>query len=150
MDGAYYGEGFPGGEVALERREEVGGVDADVDEDVEGGDLRDGDGDEAAVRVVHEEVAAEGARGVVVDAAGAVGDVGHDEGFGAGAEAGDDVGDGGREEEEAFGELEGDFLGLRGPDAVDGFVELEAVVGREEGYRCCDVGVVEDLWGYLV
>lgn len=150
LDGAYYGEGFTRGEISLQRREQVGRVDADVDEDVEGRDFGDRDGDEAAVRVVHEEVAPQGPRGVVVDAAGAVGDVGHDEGFGARAEAGDYVGDGGGEEEEAFGELEGDLFGEAGPDAVDGFGELEAVVGGEEGYCGCYVGVVEDLRGYLV
>ena len=77
--------------------EEVGGVDADVDEDVEGFDLGYVYGDETAVGVVDEEITAHGSRGVVVDAAGSVGDVAHDEGFDAGAELGEDVGDGGCE-----------------------------------------------------
>ena len=128
----------------------MGGVDADVDEDVEGGDFGYVDGDQAAVRVVHEEVAAKGAGGVVIDAAGAVGDVAHDEGFGAGAEAGEDVGDGGGEEEETFGELEGDFFGAGGADAMDCLWDLEGIVGWEESYCFDDVGVVEDLGWDLV
>ena len=77
---------------------------------------------------MHEQVAAEGASGVVVDAAGAIGDVAHDEGFGAGTELGEDVGDGGGEHEETLRHLEGDFGGARGADAVDGFLYLEVVV----------------------
>ena len=144
LDGSDQGEGFAGGEVAGEGREEVRRVDADVDEDVQRFDLRHVDGDEAAVGVVHEEVAAECPRRVVVDAACAVGDVAHDEGFGARAEAREDVGDGGGEEEEAFGELERDFLRRRAADAVDGFGDFEAVVCREEGDCGEDVWVVGD------
>lgn len=111
LDGADGGDGLAGLEVAFERGEEVRGVDADVDENVQRFDLGDVHGDQAAVGVVDEQVAAEGARGVVVDAAGAVGDVAHDEGLDARAELGEDVGDGGREDEQAFGELEGDSFG---------------------------------------
>lgn len=150
LDGSDHREGFAGGKVPLESGEQVHGVDADVDEDVESGDVSHGDGDEAAVGVVHEQVAAEGAGGVIVDAAGAVGDVAHDEGFGAGAEASDDVGDGGGEEEETFGELQGDSLGARAADAVDGFGELEGVVGGQEGDGGGYVGVVKDGGGNLV
>lgn len=150
LDRADHCDCLAGGEVAGDSREEVRGVDGDVDEDVEGGDLGDGDGDEAGVRVVHEEVAGEGAGREVVDAAGAVGDVAHDDGFDARAELGEDVGDGGGEEEEAFGHLEGYFGGAVGADAVDGFVEFEGVVGGEEGDGRVDVGIVEDLRRDLV
>lgn len=73
------------------------GVDADIDEDVESFDLCDVYWDETAVRVVDKEIATQGARGIVVDAAGAVCDVSHDEGFCSWAELGDDIGDGGCE-----------------------------------------------------
>lgn len=128
----------------------MGGVDADVDEDVEGGDFGYVDGDQAAVCVVHEEVAAEGAGGVVIDAAGAVCHIAHDDGFGAGAEAGEDVGDGGGEEKETFGELEGDFFGAGGANAMDCLWDLEGVVGWEERYCFDDVGVIKDLGWDLV
>ena len=144
LDGADEGEGAAGGDVGREGREQVRGVDADADEDVEGRDAGDRDGDQAAVRVVHEEVAAEGPRGVVVDAAGAVGDVGHDEGGGVGAEARQNVGDGRREEEEPFGELQRDFAGVAAADAVDRFGDFEGVVGREARDRFVDGRVVED------
>ena len=54
--------------------------------------------------VVHHEFAAQGARGEVVDAAGAVGDVAHDDGVRARVLR-DDVGDGRPEHAEALGEL---------------------------------------------
>lgn len=68
-------------------------VDFDVDEDVEAGKGGGIDGDEAAVAEVDEEVGAERVGGEVVDAAGAVGDVGEDEAGGGGGEGGEDVGD---------------------------------------------------------
>jgi len=74
-------------EVALDGSEEVGDVDANINEDIKGFDRRDRDGDQAAVGVVHEEVAAQGSRCVVVDAACAVRYVAHYQGRGAGAEA---------------------------------------------------------------
>jgi hypothetical protein len=117
-------------------------VDLDVDEDVEGLDLGDIDGDEAGVGVVDEHVAAECSGGVVVDAAGAVGDVAHDDDLNPGAKLGQDVGDGGGEEEEAFGHLESDLFGAGGADAVDALVELEIVVAGEEGDGFVDGGVV--------
>lgn len=150
LDGADDGDGLARGEVALERGQEVGGVDADVDKDVEGLDLCHVDGDEAAVGVVDEQVAAHGAGGVVVDAAGAVGDVAHDEGLDTRAELGEDVGDGGGEEEEALRHLQGDLLGARGADAVDGFGNFEAVVGGEDGDGGLECRIIEDLGGYLV
>lgn len=132
------------GEVAFYGREEVGRVDADGDEHVEDLDLGDVDGDQAGVGVVHEEVAAHCARGEVVDAAGAVGHVAHDEGLCAGAEGSDDVGQGAGEEEQAFGELEGDAFCGGGADGVDGFGELKVVVCGEEGGGFGEGGVVQD------
>ena len=150
LDGAHEGDGLSRGEVALQRGEQVGRVDADINEDVERLDLGDINGDEAAVRVVHEQVAAECAGGVVVDAARAIGDVAHDEGLDARAELDEDVGDGGGEEEQALGHLEGDLSGARGADAVDGLGDLEAVVGGEQGYGGPEVGVLCDFLGHLV
>lgn len=69
----------------------MGCVDADVHENVEGFDGGDVYWYQAAVRVVHQKIAAEGARGVVVDTAGAVRDIAHDEGFNAIAEFGEDI-----------------------------------------------------------
>lgn len=145
LDGAYEGDGLAGGEVLGNGVDEVGGVDADGDEDVEGGNLGDGDGDQAAMGVVDQEVAAKRSCRVVVDAAGAVGDVAHDQGGGAGAELGEDVGDGRGKEQQPLGELQGDGLGPGGANAVDAFVDLEAVVGREEGDCVVDVLVVQDV-----
>lgn len=79
--------------------------------------------------VVHEEVAAERARSVVVNAACAVCDVTHDEGFHAGAEGLDDVGEGAGEEEEALGHLQGHPRRRGLADVVDGLVDFEVVVG---------------------
>ncbi len=106
------------------------GVDGDVDEDVEGGDLGRGDRYQAGVRVVHEQVTAQSASGVVIDAAGAVGDVAHDEGFASRTELGEDVGDGGCEQEETFRELKGHTFGTGRADPMDCFGDLERVVGR--------------------
>ena len=100
--------------------------------------------------VVHEEVAAERAGGVVVDAAGAVGDVGHDEGFCGGAELGQDVGDGGGEEEEAFRHLQSHLFRTRRTDSVDGLVELEVVILWEKGDGLVDGRVVENIIGGVV
>lgn len=150
LDRPDHGYCFAGCEVAVQCRKEVLGVDGDIDEDVEGLDLCDIHGDEAGMGIVDEEVAAEGAGGVVVDAAGAVGDVSHDDCFNAWAELGEDVGDGGGEEEEAFRHLEGYFGGAVGADAVDGLVEFERVIRGEEGDGGVDVGVIEDLGRDLV
>ena len=63
------------------------------------------DGYEAAVSVVDEELAVERARRVVVDAAGAVGDVGHDDRVGARVLL-DDVGQRRREHRQALRQLQ--------------------------------------------
>ena len=69
-------------EVRLQRLDEVETVELDVDEDVEHGDVGGlVHGDEAAVAVVHHQLAAEGARRVVVHAARAVRHVRHDDGL---------------------------------------------------------------------
>lgn len=130
--------------------EELPRVDCDLDEDVEHGDGGGIDGDEAAVAEVHEEVDVERARGEVVDAAGAVGDVAEDEAVGDGGEGGEDVGDDERVHEEALRELESDAGGVRGARAPDDFVDLEIVVGWEEGDGGVERGVVEEGVGDLV
>lgn len=114
--------------------EEVGDVDFDVDEDVEAGEGGGVDGDEAAVAVVNEEVGGEGGGGEVIDAAGAVGDIGEDVAVGDIGEGGEDVGEGEGVHEEALRELKGEALGAGGEDAPHRLVNLEVVVGREDGY----------------
>ena len=57
LDGSYYCDGFAGGEVAFEGGDEVGGVDANVDEDVEGFYRGDVHRDETAMRVMYQQVA---------------------------------------------------------------------------------------------
>ena len=64
-----------------------------------------------AVSVVHHQLAAERARRVVVYAAGAVGDVGHDDGVGARVLR-DDVGEGRREDGKALRQLQRNLLCL--------------------------------------
>ena len=147
LNGADEGDGLSSGEVLSYGVDEVASVDANGDEDVQSGHVGDGDGYQAAVRIVDKQVATEGAGGEVVDAACAVGHVAHDQGGGAGAEAREDVGDGGGEEEQALGKLQGDGGGARGADAMDAFVDLEVVVRRQEGDGGVDVGVVEDRVG---
>jgi hypothetical protein len=97
-----------------------------------------------------EEVAAKGARCVVVDAACAVSDVAHNEGFSSRAKLRENVGNCGCEEEEALGKLEGDALGARGSDAMDCLGDFEGVVLGEEVDGGEDFGVFEDRCGDLV
>lgn len=137
-------------EVALEGGKKVGCVDADVDEDVKGFDLCYVDRDQAGVGVVDEEVAAEGARRVIINAACAVGDVSHDEGFSTWAELGKDIGYCSRKEKKAFGKLEGYAFCAGSSDAVDGFGDFERVVLWEEVDGGEDIGIIEDLGGYLI
>lgn len=91
LNGADHGDGLACGEVALEGGKEVSDVDADVDKDVESLDLCHVDGDETAVGVVDEEIASERPRCVVVDAAGAIGDIAHDECLDAWAKLHEDI-----------------------------------------------------------
>lgn len=86
-------------EVPHHRLDQVFDVDPDVDENVQRLDLGHMDRDETAVGVVNHQIAAERPGGEVVDAAGPVRDVAHDERFDSGAELDEDVGDGGGEEE---------------------------------------------------
>ncbi len=137
-------------EVALEGGEKVGCVDADVDEDIEGFDLCYIDRNQAGVGVVDEEVTAEGPRRVIVNAACAVSDVSHDEGFGAWAELSKNIGYCGREEKKAFGKLEGYALCTGCSDTVDGFGDFKRVVLWEEIDGGENIGIIEDLGGYLI
>lgn len=150
LDGAHEGDRLAAGKVALERRQQVRRVDANVDKDVQRLDLGHVDGDQAAVRVVHQHVAAQRPRRVVVYAARAVGDVAHDERLDAWAKLRQDVGDGGGEEEKALGHLQRNLGRARGADAVDGFGDLEAVVGRKQRDRFLEVGVLGDFGRYPV
>ena len=105
LNGADHGDGLAGREVALHGSQQMGGVDANLHENVERLDLGDVDGDQAAVRVVNQEVTFQRSRGVIVDTACAVGDVAHDDRLHARAKRRDDVGDGGREDKESLGKL---------------------------------------------
>lgn len=91
LDGAYRGDCLAGLEVALQGREEMGCVDADIDEDVESLDLCDVHRYETAVRVVYQDVTSKRSSGVIVYATGSVGDVAHDECLGPWAELCQDV-----------------------------------------------------------
>jgi hypothetical protein len=93
---------------------------------------------------MHQKIATECARGVVVYTAGAVCDVAHDEGFDAIAEFGEDIGYCGCEQQQTFGELKGDSFCAERADAMDRFGDFEGVVGGEEGDRSKDVGVFGD------
>ena len=145
LDRAYHCDCAARGEVSGDCGEEVFDVYLDVDEDVEGLDFCYVYGDQAAMRVVDEDVAAQGSCRVVVDAAGAVRHIAHYQRAGTRAELGEDVGDGGGEEEEAFGHLEGDFLRAGAADAVDGFGDFEVVVFGQEGDGFVDGFVVQYL-----
>lgn len=130
--------------------QELPRVNGDFDEDVEHGDGGGIDRDEATMAEVHEQVYVERARGQVVDAASAVGDVAEDEAVGDGGESGEDVGYDERVHEEALRELESYAGGVRGAYAPDDFVNLEAVVGRKERNGGVQRRVVEDGVGDLV
>lgn len=137
-------------EVALEGCEEVRGVDADVDEDIQGFDLGYVDGDQAAVGIVDEEVTAQGARSVVIYTACAVSDVAHNEGFDPRAELRENVGYRSCEDQEALWKLESDALRARCAYSVDSLGNLERVVPWEELNGGLDVGIFEDLRRHLV
>lgn len=129
---------------------EVGSVDRDLDKDVESLDGGGVDGDcaepgpsaglqrrlrkeggkltEAAVAVVHHHIASERPRGVVVDAASAIGDISHD-GTLCSAEALDNVDDGAAVHEQPLGHLQRDASSAILLDLSDGFGDLKVVVG---------------------
>lgn len=94
--------------------------------------------------VVHQQVAAKRAGSVVVDAAGPVRDVAHDERLRPGAEGCHDVGDERREQQKSFGKLQRYIACGERADAVDRLVELEGVVGREVCNSGVEGGVLED------
>lgn len=142
LDGSDEGDGLAAGEVSFKRGEEVRRVNANVHEHVKRLDLGHIDGDQAAVGVVHEQVTAEGTGRVVVDAAGAIGDVAHDEGLNARTELGEDVGDCGCEEKQALGHLQGYFFRPGGLDTVYRLGNLKAVVGGEQGDGLLELGVL--------
>lgn len=78
-------------EIAFERRDEVCCVDADVHKDIKRLDGRDVHGNQATMRIMHQKIATQCARCVIVYAAGAVRDVAHDECLDAIAEFGEDI-----------------------------------------------------------
>lgn len=128
LNSADYGDGLPSSKVAFQRRKKVRSIDANVNKDVERLDLGDINRDKATMSIVHQQVTAQRPRRVVINTAGAIRHVPHDEGLDAGAKLRQDVGDCRGEEEQALGHLQGDLFRPRGPDAVDGLGDLEAVV----------------------
>lgn len=150
LDRADEGHGLAAGKVALQRGHQVRRVDAYVDKDVQRLDLGHVDGDEAAVGVVHEQIAAEGARRVVVDAAGAVRHVAHDERLDSRAKLRQDVGDGGGKEQQALGHLQRDLFRARRLDAVDRLGNLKVVVGGEQRNGFLELGVLGNLGRHAV
>ena len=79
--------GLAGLEIPLQCCQEMSRVDAYIDEDIEGFNLRDVHRYETAMRVVDKQVTAQSPSGVVIYAASPVGDVSHDESLRAWAEA---------------------------------------------------------------
>lgn len=92
-------------EVSFEGRDQMRGVNADVDEDIEGLNRCDIHGNQAAMSVVDQQVTSQSASSVVVNAAGAVGDISHDERFRARTKLRQDIRDGCREEKKSLWEL---------------------------------------------
>ena len=99
---------------------------------------------------MHQQVAAQGSRRQVVDAAGAVRDVAHHDGFGARAEALDDVAQRRGEHEQALGHLQRHAPRPRAADPVDRLGDLERVVGRQQRDGRLQVCVLEQLGRHLV
>lgn len=100
--------------------------------------------------IVYKHVATKSSSSKIVNTAGTIRDVAHDEGFSANAETGQDIRDGGGEEEETLGELQSDLLGPRCADPVDGLVDLERVVGGQQSDSGIDVCIVENLRRNLI
>lgn len=151
LDGASKGEFGGSGESGEDSVDEPIDVDANANKDVEDGEARGGNGDEAGVAVVDELVGGEGGGGVIIKATGAVCGVSEDEDV-VEAESGggkEDVGKGKSVHEEAIGELEGGAARGGGCEAVDGLVDLEVVVGGEDGSSGVDGGIGEDRLRYL-
>ena len=125
-------------------------IDADIHKDIQRLNLRNIHRDQAAMGIVHQQVASQCSSGVVVDAASSISDITHDQCFRARAEPGQYIGNGGREQEQAFGKLKSDLLGPRASYAVYRLRDLERVIGREEGNGIVDFWVVEDVDWHLV
>ena len=145
LNGPDHGDGAARLEVAIDARQEVFDVNGDIDKDVQRGDLGDVDRDETAVCVVDQHVAAERSCGVVVDAAGAVRHVSHDQRVGSGAELCDDVADGGGEEEQSLGHLQRDLLRSGISNSMDRLVQFKVVVLRQQSDGLVDGLVVQDV-----
>lgn len=75
------------------------GIDADIHKYIQRLDLRNINRDQAAVGIVHQQVAPQCSSGVIVDAASSICDIAHDQCFHARAEASQDIGNGGRKQE---------------------------------------------------
>ena len=106
-------------------------VDFNVDKHIEHLDLRSVDGHQAAMSIVHHQVGPERARCEIVDTAGSVGDVTHDEGLSI-REALQNVCNGACKHEEALGELQGHTSGLCLSHPPHRLVDFKIVVGGED------------------
>ena len=75
----------------------MGAINGYIHKDIEGFDLRHVYRDEAAMRIMDQEVAAESTSRIVIDATGTIGHIPHYQGFSSRTELGKDVGDCGGE-----------------------------------------------------
>jgi hypothetical protein len=125
-------------------------VDLNVNEDVQGLNFGHVNWNQARMRVVDEHITAQCPCGVVVDAAGTVGHIAHDESVRARAKLRQDIRNGSSKQKETFWHLQGDLLGARGANAVDCFVDFKVIIGWKQGNGVVDGLVVEDMVGDIV
>ena len=149
LDGAEAGDVGAAVEVLFEGVGQVGFVDVDGHENVENLDLGDVDGHKTQVRVVDDEVAVERPGRVVVDAAGAVRHVAHDNGLNL-AKLLQNVRNHQRVNEKPFGHLERHARRAVLADVPHALVDLKVVVGRQKLDAFVEVWVVQNVLGDLV
>lgn len=125
-------------------------IDRNVDKNVQSGDLRVGDGNQATMGIVHQQIASKRSGGIVIYAAGAIGHIAHDQGLGARTELRQDIRYGRRKHEQTFWHLQSDSFGLYRADAMYGLVDFERVVRRQQAYCRVDIRVIEYVCRDLV
>lgn len=96
LNSAHHSYRFSRLEVPLKRCQQMRCIDADIHKDIQCPDLRNIDRDQAAVGIVHQQVAPHCSSGVVIDTASSISDITHDQSFCARAELSKDIGNGGR------------------------------------------------------
>lgn len=147
LDGTDQRYRLAGWKVLCYSVDEVRGVNADRNEDVQRRDLGDCYRYQAAMRIVYEKIATQRSSCIVVDAARSIRHIAHDQRRCAWTEACQDIRYRGRKQQQAFGKLQSNGSRARGPYTMDTFVDLEAVVWGEEGDGFVDVGIVKDVVG---